>query len=224
MTSMTKSLLNEGAETVVLSAHKNKLEIFNCEQGSPDWFKCRLGLVTASRFKDVMAKGDGKMREDYLYELALEQTTGEPTEGFTNPDMDRGREYEPEARDLYEFACGHQVARTGFIRNGDIGCSPDGLIGDDGLLEIKTMLPKKLIRLLGKDKSTWALPPEHRSQVQGAMLVCERAWCDFIIYWPKMPLYRVRVRREESYIRELKDQIDIFNLDLRKLVSRIKGL
>jgi hypothetical protein len=175
------------------------IEIIDCEQGTEAWFKARLGIPTASRFATVMAKGEGKTRSEYMRKLAGEILTGEPMDSYSNGHMERGAESEPEARDLYEFTAGVELTRVGFIKNGAKGCSPDSLIGNDGGLEVKSALAHiQIDRLLRKD-----LPPEHRAQVQGNIWVCERQWWDFASFSPKLPLFVVRVPRDDGYIANL---------------------
>jgi hypothetical protein len=194
------------------------MEVFDVEQGEADWFKCRLGLPTASRFATVMAKGEGKTRSEYMRKLAGEILTGEPAEGFTSVHMERGRTMEDEARETYAFVESAEIKRVGFIRNGNKGASPDSLVGENGGLEIKTALPHIQIDRLERDR----LPPEHRAQVQGNIWLSEREWWDFVSYWPRLPVLTVRVYRDEDYIREMSGEIDRFNDELSVLVERIR--
>lgn len=188
------------------------------EQGGEAWLECRLGLPTASKFATVMAKGEGKTRSEYMRKLAGEILTGEPSESYTNAHMDRGKVMEDEARETYAFIHDANVFRVGFIRNGQKGASPDSLVGDEGGLEIKTALPHiQIERLIRND-----LPPEHKAQVQGNMWVSERAFWDFVSYWPRLPMLRVRVFRDEDYIKTLSDEVDRFNDELAALVERIR--
>lgn len=194
------------------------IRIFDFDQGSEDWATARAGIPTASRFSDVLAKGEGKTRGKYLRELAGEIITGEVSEGFSNAHMERGVEMEDEARDLYAFMRDASPQRVGFIRNGQKGCSPDSLLGDKGGLEIKTALPHIQIERLQRGE----LPSEHKAQVQGCMWVSEREWWDFVSYWPKLPPLIVRVYRDEAYIAQLAKAIDAFNEELEALVASIR--
>lgn len=195
------------------------VEIITCDQGTEEWRKARAGIPTASEFSTVMAKGEGKTRRTYMLKLAGEILTGEPMESYSNVHMERGKVMEDEARDLYTFIQGGDPIRVGFIRNGDKGCSPDSLIGDDGGLEIKTALPHIQIERLLKDE----LPAEHRAQVQGSMWVAERAHWDFVSYWPNLPLLCVRVYRDETYIAKLADEVARFNDELAATVELIRA-
>ncbi len=195
------------------------MQIFDCEQGSAEWFACRAGIPTASKFATVMAKGEGKTRSKYLRQLAGELLTGEPMETFTSPHMDRGKTMEDEARETYAFIHDADIKRVGFIRNGDKGASPDSLVGDEGGLEIKTALPDIQIERLMSGK----LPPEHKAQVQGNIWISGRQWWDFVSYWPKLPMLTVRVFRDDIYIANMSAEIDAFNAELAELVERIRN-
>lgn len=193
------------------------LDVFDFEQNSPEWIAARLGVPTASAFADVLAKGEGKTRGKYLRVLAGERLTGEPNpDRYENDNMKRGHAMEDDARALYAFQFDADPVPVGFMRRGRVGASPDRLIGDDGLLEIKTKFPHLLLDVLERDR----LPPEHVAQVQGQLWVSGREWCDFIAYWPKMPLFRIRVYRDEDYITNLAAQVGTFIADLDALVAK----
>lgn len=194
------------------------MEIFNFDQGTPEWFECRKGIPTASKFATVMAKGEGKTRSEYMRKLAGEILTGEISEQFSNIHTDRGNEMEDEARQTYAFVESAEITRVGFIRNGNKGASPDSLVGNNGGLEIKTALPHIQIDRLERNR----LPPEHRAQVQGNLWLSEREWWDFVSYWPRLPILTVRVYREEDYISEMSSEVDRFNDELAELVERVR--
>lgn len=182
-----------------------------------------MGIPTASEFATVMAKGkDGGQsitRRKYLYRLAGEIITGEPAETFSNIHTERGHEMEPEARSLYAVLNDAPLTRVGFIRSGNKGCSPDSLIGTNGILEIKTGLPHILIEAMFRDDC----PPEHVAQCQGNLWVAQREWIDLCVYWPKMPLVCHRVHRDEAYIDKLARAVDLFNEELAQVVERIRA-
>ena len=194
------------------------IEVFNCEQGTEEWFECRRGIPTASKFATVMAKGEGKTRSEYMRRLAGEILTGEASESFTNVHMERGTLMEEEARDHYAFIESAEITRVGFIRNGNKGASPDSLVGVNGGLEIKTASPHIQIDRLERNR----LPPEHKAQVQGNLWLSEREWWDFCSYWPRLPILTVRVYRDEAFIREMSSEVDRFNEELSALVDRIR--
>jgi predicted phage-related endonuclease len=195
------------------------IEIFDCEQGSEDWFACRAGIPTASKFATVMAKGEGKTRNEYMRKLAGEIITGQPMSSYKSEQMERGNAMEDEARETYAFIYDADIQRVGFIRNGMKGASPDSLIGENGGLEIKTAEAHIQIDRLERDR----LPPEHVAQVQGNLWVSEREYWDFVSYWPGLPMLRVRVSRDEPYIKNLAGEIDRFNDELAEMVERIRN-
>lgn len=198
-------------------------QFYDVEQRSPDWFALRAGIPTSSEFATILAKGKGgsesKTRRTYLMKLVGERITGEPMENYSNWHMERGRVMEAEAREFYAFMTDSEPQAVGFVRNGNAGASPDSLIGDTGMLEIKTALPHLLIDLILKDE----FPPEHKAQVQGQLWIAEREWCDLTVYWPKMPPFIKRATRDEAYITALAGEVARFNDELDALVERIKG-
>lgn len=192
------------------------LEIFECLQNTPEWFEARRGIVTASRFADVLAKGQGITRRKYMLTLAGEAITGECAESFSNAHTERGHIMESEARDMYAFTNDVEPLSVGFMRRGRVGASPDSLVGDDGLLEIKTKLPHLQLDVLDKGK----LPSEHVAQVQGQLWISGRAWCDFVSYWPRLPLFCIRVERDEAYMASLQQAVDDFIGELDSYIAR----
>ena len=200
------------------------LVFYDCEQRSPEWYRARMGIPTASEFSAIMTPGktkaEQKTRRTYMLKLAGEILTGEPMESVVTFDMRRGQEMEPEARDLYTLQTGAELAHFGFIRHGRAGCSPDSLIGMDGGLEIKTKAPHLLIETILKDE----VPEEHIAQVQGTLWVTEREWWDLAIYWPGLPLFVKRVTRDEAYIKQLASEIDRFNCDLDAIVAQMRRI
>jgi hypothetical protein len=199
------------------------MEIYTCDQGSEEWFRVRAGIPTTSEFAAIMASGRGgaesRTRRSYLLKLAGEILTGEPAESFRNADTDRGHRLEADVRDLYCFVTDHEIGRIGFIVNGNKGCSPDGLIASDGMLEVKTKQPHLLIEVLLKDE----FPPDHKAQCQGALWVAEREWVDIAVYWPRLPLFIKRAHRDEKYITELAAAVDAFNAELYETILRVRS-
>jgi len=195
------------------------------EQGSDEWRQLRLGIPTSSMFKVLMTKTEEKKgRTTYLHKLAGEQITGEPMENFTNDAMEDGKAKEPLLREDYTFYRGSEPRQVGFIRSGKCGCSPDGLIGDAGLLDIKRAAPHVLIamRLRWLADPTY-FPSEHYAQCQGGLMVSGRTWCDLLVGYPKMkPPLIMRTWRDELYIQQLRDAVDLFELELRRLVFKMK--
>lgn len=198
------------------------IQVFDCEQGSPEWFACRLGIPTASEFSTVMASGKGggesKTRATYMRKLAGEIITGEQAYSYSNDHMERGKVMEAEARELYSMVTDSTPERVGFMRREIAGASPDSLLGADGLLEIKTKLAHLQIEVLESD----SVPSEHVAQIQGQLWISGRQWVDFVSYWPGLPIFIKRVPRDDSYIERIEKSVIQFNQELAALVSRVR--
>ena len=193
------------------------------EQGSDEWFLERLGHVTASCFADVMANGQGITRIKYMRRLVAERLTGKPMESYYNRHMERGNEQEPYARMAYEALTGNIVQETGFIKHQQImaGCSPDGLIDDDGGVEIKSVLPTVQIETI--ERGTY--PHDHAAQIQGSLWVTGRKWWDFVSYSPDLPeclrVYIYRVEPQIGYIANLKNEVIKFLAEAEEMQNRL---
>jgi hypothetical protein len=194
-------------------SENNKVEIFDCEQGTDEWRLARLGIPTASSFATVLASGRGgaesKTRAKYMRQLAGEIITGKPMETYTNVHMERGKVMEAEARNFYSLVEGVEPQRVGFIKRGKAGCSPDSLIDTNGMLEIKTALPDIILEYM-EAGPTW-FPPQHVAQCQGQMWIAERGYVDLVVYWPGINYFRRRITRDEQYIEKLADAVNDFN-------------
>ena len=177
------------------------------EQRSDEWFSARLSKVTASRINDVMSTlksgGESASRKNYRAQLVVERLTGQKAESYTNEAMRRGTDQEPFARQAYEFFTGNDVKEVGFIDHPSIemsGASPDGLIGSDGMLEIKCPNTATHIDWL----RAGTVPAEHIKQMQWQMECARRNWCDFVSYDPRLPvdlqIFTVRCHRDEKLI------------------------
>lgn len=190
-------------------------------QGSAEWFNCKLGVISASHFSDVLAKGKGKTRRGYMSRLCGEILTGIHRETYCNADMRRGIEQEPKARKEYEFLTGNSVDQMGFIVNGKAGYSPDGLVGNYGLLEIKCVNPNIQVETLLRND----MPLAHKAQVQGGMLIAGCGYCDFVSYSPDMDRYMFikRVYRDGPYVVKLQEAINLFYKELMEMVARIRN-
>lgn len=193
-------------------------------QGSEQWFLDKCGHASASEFSSVLAKGQGKTRAAYLRRVVAEALTGKPVDGYSNGHMGRGLVQEPHGRLAYEALTGEPVLQVGFLKHATLraGCSPDGLIGDDGGIEVKSVIPTvQLETILGKD-----YPSEHRAQVQGNLWITGREWWDFVSYSPDFPqahlqLYTFRVHRDEAYIENLEREVSAFLAEVDALVARL---
>lgn len=198
------------------------------EQGSKEWLELRLGKVTASRIADVLAKGksgEALSREDYRYELVVQRLTGDPGEPFTNAAMEWGIATEPQARIAYEAQADVFVEQVPFVLHPTIewfGCSPDGLIGDKGLLEIKCPNSKTHIKYLNAGKP----PAKYVPQMQCQMAVTGRQWCDFVSFDPRLPgdlqLFVVRLDRDEDYIKSMEVEVVKFLDEVATMYKQLK--
>lgn len=199
-------------------------------QGSAEWLAIRVGKVTASRVADVVAKtktGYGASRANYMAELIAERLTGAPAERYTNAAMAWGTEKEPEARALYEFLTDAEVTQVGFVPHptiSDSGASPDGLVGDAGLVEIKAPLTATHIdTLLGQ-----SVPAKYVTQMQWQMSCTGRQWCDFVSYDPRLPdsmrLFIHRVERNDALIAEISEEVGKFLAELDEKVASLTAL
>lgn len=204
-----------------------ELVVYDCEQGSEDWYKARLGKATASEFATIMASGrdggESKGRSELLRKLAGETMTEEPSENYSNAAMERGKAMEPEILDHYARTKFADLTRVGFVLNPEInaGCSPDALVGADGVVEAKWASPHVMIGILEKG----TLPTKYRAQCHGSLWVTRRKWCDLTIYsHPKMPKFVARLERDELYIKEIANEVEKFNWELAKLVERMQAM
>ena len=195
--------------------------IHDCEQGSDEWRALRLGKVTGSCFGKAIAGGQGKTKKTYMIQLIAERMSGEPQEGYSNAIMQRGNEIEPLAREYYEQATGQSVREVGFVERDEwIGFSPDGLIGDIGMQEIKSPNSSTHLEYILDNR----LPPVYKAQVQGGLWVCERKWCDFISFDPRIknkPYFCIRVERDEPYIKELNIKLKMFVTEMQELLEKL---
>ena len=202
--------------------------ITTCEQGSPEWLSLRLGKVTASRIKEVIANGRGnapsKMAESYMMELVAEILTGESKPFFENDAMRWGTEKEEEARAVYSIKNSRfDIEEVAFIEHSEfIGVSPDGLVGDDGLIEIKcpnttTQLKRALSDNYSKD---------YKAQIQMQLWVSERAWCDFVSFDPRLSgaagYLEQRVYRDDEFIYDMKTKTYEFVGKMKELINKLK--
>lgn len=199
-------------------------------QGSPEWLALRVGKVTASRVADLMAKtktGWGASRANYMAELIVERLTGLAAPSFMNDAMRWGTDTEPHARAAYAEKMGCEVFEVGFVDHPEIamsGASPDGFVGDDGLIEIKC--PQSATHL--DTLLSGAVPAKYLCQMQWQMACTGREWCDFASFDPRMPpamrLFVARVPRDVSHILELEHEVSGFLRELDGKVSRLREL
>lgn len=199
------------------------MEILTCEQRSPEWMAARIGVIGGSSIGDVVAGGTGKMRKQLMYRMAGEILSGQNYIGYQSADMIRGVEQEPEARSLYELVSGNTVEQIGMVKDGThFGCSPDGLVASDGMIEIKCPIPSVHIEYF----IDGVVPSAYRKQIQWSLGVTGRAWCDFVSYSPTVsdkPILIIRSERNEKLISELRIAADTFIAEMLEIVKKIRG-
>ena len=199
------------------------------QQRSPEWFAARIGKVTGSRVADLMARtktGFGASRANYMAELICERLTGEQAERYVSAEMQRGTDLEPQARAAYSFLHDRSVEECGFMVHpaiADFGASPDGLIGADGLVELKCPNTATHIDYL----LSGTVPGKYETQMQAQMACTGRTWCDFVSYDPRLPdamqLFVRRVPRDNVFIAAMEKDIRAFLDELGEKISRLRS-
>jgi len=197
--------------------------ILDHEQGTEEWLAARLGKPSASMFSKLITQ-TGKpsaSADGYINELIAERITGQSEPFHVTEWMERGTALEPEAREAYEFISANDVIETGFILDAsfEFGCSPDGLIGDQGGLEIKCPAPKTMVSYL-RDSQVGV--KKYWQQIQGCMWITKRDWWDFFAYHPEMPHVLVRVERDEKYIAKLSVEVEKAVAEISNQVEKLK--
>lgn len=199
-------------------------------QGTPEWHAARCGKVTASRVADVIAKtktGWGASRANYMADLIAERLTGESAPSFTNAAMQWGTDQEPNARAAYEFRKDCEVVAIGFAIHPtiqDSGASPDGLIGDDGMVEFKCPNTATHIETL----LSGTIPAKYITQMMWQMACTGRKWCDWVSFDPRMPesmkLYVRRIERDDALIASLENDVREFLDEMSKKIAQLIAL
>lgn len=201
--------------------------IDDIEQGTPEWLALRAGIPTASCFSQIVTtKGVASTSQaKYILKLVAEYLVG-PQDGYSNANMDRGNEVEPEARDYYTFKTGNKVEQVALIYKDEqklVSCSPDGLVeGHERGVEIKCPMASTQVKRLLDDK----LPTEYICQVQGSMFVTGLKKWDFLSYFPGMPSLLIEVERDDDFIKKLEAQLALFiskMLGQRTILDKLKG-
>jgi hypothetical protein len=208
------------------------MRVIDCEQGTPEWHAARAGFATASNFDAILAKArkgydESTMRRNYRARLVVERLSGSVIEGgFSNAATRLGQEREPLARAAYEVHTRQFVDTVGFLFDDmhQAGASPDGLIGDDGGLEVKCPELSTHLEYLRRPDA----PPEYRPQIQGNLWISGRKWWDFVSYNPDFPphlqLVIRRVHRNEDYITQLQLAVALFMSEVREEVAALQKL
>jgi putative phage-type endonuclease len=205
------------------------MPLVEVDQQTPEWLQMRVGMVTASRVSDVITKrkrgeGELKARADYRTEVISEILTGRSAEHYVTPEMDWGTDHEPEARATYEVRLDREALPGGFAIHDNIprfGASPDGLIGEDGLVEIKCPTTATHLEWL----IAGVVPEEHKPQMDAEMACANRKWCDFVSFDPRLP------KKLQLFIRPyLRDDVRIAAMEaavltfLEEVIATIKLL
>jgi putative phage-type endonuclease len=198
------------------------MKIYDFPQRSDEWYEVRRGVPTASSFDKIVTTGGlpSKSRQKFLYQLAAEKVSGLTDDKFQSQAMIQGVEREDTSRKFYELIRGVEVKEIGFCTtdDGKYGCSPDGIVGDNGLIEIKCPLGGTHV---GYFMDQGECPLEYFAQVQGQLLVTGREWCDFISYYPGLKPVIVREEPNTQFQKLLKKELELFCEDLEKLVKQL---
>ena len=200
--------------------------VTDIEQGTPEWLALRLGIATASELDCLLVSGRhptgfGVAAFTYMDQLIGERITEEAAElPFQTKATIRGHEQEGVALSLYESREEVKVQKVGIILNRGIGYSPDGLVGTDGLIEIKTKLPKFQVGVILSGE----VPKEHVAQCQGGLWASDREWIDFISYWPGMPLFVKRAHRDEAMFRKIAERVKSFYEIMDERMNKVLGV
>ena len=198
------------------------------EQRTTEWHTARLGKVTASRVADVIAKtktGYGASRANLMADLIVERLTGQPASTFSNAHMEWGTEQEPHARAAYSARTGELVEEVGFVDHPSVansGASPDGLVGDEGLVEFKCPATSTHLDTLLAGE----VPSKYIPQMQWQMACTKRKWCDFCSYDPRLPehlrMFVKRVPRDDEYIKTLETEVTKFLAELDEKLKQLE--
>lgn len=202
-------------------------DAIHIEQGTDEWKRARLGYVSASNLDAVMAKGksgEATTRKNYKIRLVAERLTGDIGDSYSNAAMEWGVQTESQAAMAYEVAKETLLDKTGFWKHNQIqwlGCSPDRLVGNDGLVEIKCPNTTTHIDYWLAKK----VPSEYVKQVQGQLWVMEREWCDFVSFDPRLPeknrLLIVRAYRDEEFIKQMQQEVEQFLNEVEALIIKL---
>jgi hypothetical protein len=197
------------------------MEIINCIQGSPEWYKARLGMLTGSEAQPIATNGAGlKTLVNKLVAERLMDKTEEQI--YTNVFMEKGKELEDEARNAYELETGNTVVKVGFCKLDEyVGCSPDGLVDDDGGTEIKNFKPSTFVDYMFTEK----VDTSYEWQCQFNMFVTDRKWWDYVVYNPnfKKSLIIKRINRDDQAIEKIKAGIETGKAMIKAMMEKLNG-
>jgi len=200
------------------------MKIYECEQGSQEWLDLRKGKMTASHADAIGSSGKGL--DTYIRKMMAENYSRAEKEQYSNDDMERGKELEDQARSIYAIGSGAEVKQVGFIEYSEfVGCSPDGLVGDDGGLEIKC--PKDEVYFTYLLDGEKAIDSKYTWQMQMNMLITGRKWWDFVAYNPnfEQSIFIFRVLLDEDKIQKLKIGFEVGEekiKQIRSIINKVK--
>jgi len=205
------------------------MKIHDVEQNTPEWLALRAGMPTASAFNRIVTStgAASKQIEDYALELAAAIYAGGEVDAWEgNAYTDRGHELEPEAVCSYEFLTGKTAEVVGFVTNDSevFGCSPDRLVGDDGLLEIKCQIAKNHLKTIMAYEKSKKPPAAYMAQVQGQLMITARKWCDLFFYHPTLPSLSIRILPDKDFQEELLAGLHKCLILRDEAVKKIRGL
>jgi hypothetical protein len=192
------------------------------DQGSDEWLAARRGMLTASEAHNIVTPTGNVAANDklraHVWEIAAQRISGHTEPSYVSDDMLRGWEDEIAARALYadNYA---PVREVGFVVNGalgfEIGCSPDGLIGDDGMIEIKSRAQRFQVQTI----MTGEVPPQYMPQIQFGLLVTGRKWCDYVSYCAGLPMVAIRVLPDDRWQEQLRKAAADFEAAVKRVIA-----
>lgn len=197
------------------------MKIHNFEQGTPEWFEIRRGKITASHAQAI--GNNGKGLDTYLNQVMAEYFSSAEKEYYSNKDTDRGNELEPIARSIYEMENNVDVEQIGFCELDEfVGCSPDGLVRDDGMIEIKCPDDKTYFNILMEEK----IDSGYEWQCQMNMLILKRKWCDLIYYNPNFArsLKIFRLEANPEAFEQLEKGFETAREKIKEMTIKYQGL
>lgn len=201
--------------------------IHDVEQGTDEWYALRAGIPSASEFgKLITSKGEpSKSMPDYAIDLANEAYAGASVDAWEgNSFTDRGKGIEADAIALYELAKDVDVERIGFVTNDEKtwGCSPDGFVGDDGLVEVKSLKGTNHTKAIIRYQKDGTFDPKYIPQCQGQMLICERKWLDIFFYHPELPPLIIRQTANAEFALKLNERLEAVCVERDKVLKALK--
>jgi len=188
-------------------------------QRTDEWYLARMGRFTASTVKNILMAPSTKGYQDEIKRVAFERLTNTSPDSFESEWMTRGKELEQEAINHYQATTFSIVEPCGFFPFGEwMGASPDGLVGDDGLVEVKCPKYNTMIDYLLDGK----VPKDYYTQMQMQMLCTDRKWCDFVAYHPGLRLLIIRVERDQEFIDNMTEQVNAATTKVIEILNKLK--